>query len=210
MTKIKVTEEQEKQYFDNQFLLNQRELNDVSIRPPQWDNLIEDIKFFIEKNENIDTIRDLGCGSGAAYKVVTDAFKNGNYYGYDRSQYAIELAKLNYSNDNFFVFDVSDIDETFIKNDNEILYMCGLLDVFPNANDVLKKICSFGFKNIIIHKMNIGDGPSKATEYIAYNVMPTSYYNHNKNDLIDIISKSYDYEIYKNGHQGYNLRMIKK
>lgn len=206
----KMSTEQEKMYFDEQLLLNKKELTDPSARPPQWDNLISDVNFFIGKNNNINTIRDLGCGSGAVYQVVKDGLNDGCYYGYDKSEYAISLAKKNYHEDNFFVFNVDDIDETFIKSDNEILYMCGLLDVLTNANEVLKRICSYKFKNIIIHKVNIHKKPSGYTEYLAYESVPTSFFSHNENDLIDIISKDYDYKIYKNGWQGYNIRMIRK
>ena len=209
MTKISI--EQEKKYFDEQLLLNKKELTNSSFRPPQWDNLISDVKFFLDKNDNINTIRDIGCGSGAVYQVVKDGLDSGYYYGYDKSEYAISLAKKNYSKDNFFVFDIDDIDETFIKSDNEILYMCALLDVLPNANDVLKRICSYNFKNIIIHKMNIHKEPSGYTEYMAYGDVPSVSFCHNEDDLTDIISKDYDYEIYKNGYNhGYNMRMIRK
>lgn len=207
----KISTEQEKTYFDEQLLLNKKELTDPSARPPQWDNLISDIKFFIDKNDNINTIRDLGCGSGAVYQVVKDGLNGGYYYGYDKSEYAISLAKKNYSEDNFFVFNIDDIDETFMKSDNEILYMCALLDVLPNANEVLKRICSYKFKNVIIHKMNIHKKPSGYIEYLAYGSMPSCSFSHNENDLIDIILKDYDYEIYKNGYNhGYNMRMIRK
>ena len=66
------TIEQEKSYFDRQLLLNKKELSYTARRPPHWDNLIDDVGFFVGQNENIDTIRDLGCGTGALYQVVSD------------------------------------------------------------------------------------------------------------------------------------------
>jgi SAM-dependent methyltransferase len=204
------TIEQEKSYFDRQLLLNKKELSYTARRPPHWDNLINDVGFFVGQNENIDTIRDLGCGTGALYQVVSDGLEGGNYYGYDRSEYAIKLAKENYSEDNFFVFDLEDLDENFIKGDNEIFYMAALLDVLPNANNVLENVCSMGFKNIIIHRMNIDDQPSRYSEYMAFDVMPTYAFYHNKQDLIDIVSENYKYEIYQNDGHDYNMRLIAK
>ena len=204
------TIEQEKSYFDRQLLLNKKELSYTARRPPHWDNLIDDVGFFVGQNENIDTIRDLGCGTGALYQVVSDGLEGGNYYGYDRSEYAIELAKENYSKDSFFVFDLNDLDENFIKGDNEIFYMSAVLDVLPNANKVLKKICSLGFKNILLHRMNIDDQPSRYSEYMAFDVMPTYAFYHNRQDLIDIVSENYDYEIYQNDGHDYNMRLIAK
>jgi|TARA_B100000073_G_scaffold95132_1_gene75557 SAM-dependent methyltransferase len=204
------TIEQEESYFDRQLSLNKKELSLSARRPPHWDHLIDDVSFFIESNEEIDTIRDVGCGSGALYQVVNDGLNGGNYYGYDKSEYAVKLAKENYSKNNFFVFDLDDLDENFIKNDNEIFYMAAVLDVLPNANKVLKKICSLGFRNILIHRMNIDDGPSRYSEYMAFDVMPTYAFYHNKSDLIEIVSENYDYEIYKNDNHDYNMRLIKK
>jgi len=204
------TIEQEKSYFDRQLLLNKKELSYTARRPPHWDNLINDVGFFVGQNENIDTIRDLGCGTGALYQVVSDGLEGGNYYGYDRSEYAIELAKENYSKDSFFVFDLNDLDENFIKGDNEIFYMAAVLDVLPNANKVLKKICSLGFKNILLHRMNIDDQPSRYSEYMAFDVMPTYAFYHNRQDLIDIVSENYEYEIYQNDGHNYNMRLIAK
>ena len=62
------TIEQEQNYFDRQLSLNKKELSLSARRPPHWDHLIDDISFFIESNEEIDTIRDVGCGSGAFKK----------------------------------------------------------------------------------------------------------------------------------------------
>jgi len=172
--------------------------------------LISDVGFFVEQNENIDTIRDLGCGTGALYQVVSEGLEGGNYYGYDKSEYAIKLAKENYSEDNFFVFDLNDLDENFIKGDNEIFYMAAVLDVLPNANEVLKKICSFGFKNILLHRMNIDNQVSRYSEYMAFDVMPTYAFYHNRSELVDIVSENYNYEIYQNDAHNYNMRLIRK
>jgi len=204
------TIDQEKSYFDRQLSLNKLELNSAARRPPHWDNLIRDVSFFVEKNEDIDTIRDLGCGSGALYEVVNRGLDGGNYYGYDKSEYAIKLAKENYSEDNFFVFDLNDLDENFIKGDNEIFYMAAVLDVLPNANEVLKKICSFGFKNILLHRMNIDNQVSRYSEYMAFDVMPTYAFYHNRSELVDIVSENYEYEIYQNDGHDYNMRLIAK
>ena len=60
------TIEQEKSYFDRQLLLNKKELNYIARRPPHWNNLISDVGFFVEQNENIDTIRANDQGSWVA------------------------------------------------------------------------------------------------------------------------------------------------
>jgi len=45
---------------------------------------------------------------------------------------------------------------------------------------------------------------------MAFDVMPTYAFYHNKSDLIQIVSENYDYEIYKNDNHDYNMRLIKK
>ena len=174
--------------------------------------MINDIVSLAKDDENIDTIRDLGCGTGAVYKVISDHFDQGNYYGYDKSEYAIQLAKENWSKDNFFVFDIDDIDENFIKGDNEILYMSALLDVLPNANDYLKKIVQFNFKYILIHRAKIiTDQPSFAEEYMAVDVMPSYVFSHNLDELVEIVDEKYYYEVYKNDWGNYcNIKLIRK
>lgn len=182
---MKLINEQEKKYFDIQLSLNKKQLNRDVPRPPHWNNIIGDVMFFVDKDDSIDTIRDLGCGTGGLYQIINESLSGGKYYGYDRSEYAINLAKENYSKDSFFVFDLNNLDENFIKGKNEIFYMAAVLDVLPNANEVLKKVCSLGFKNIILHRMNIDDKPSRYTEYMAFDVMPTYAFYHNRHDLID-------------------------
>jgi SAM-dependent methyltransferase len=204
--------DEEKKYFDWQLDFNKKQLSGKESAPPHWKHLINDIKTLIKNDENIDTIRDLGCGTGAIYKVILNHFDNGNYYGYDKSEYAIELAKNNWSKDNFFVFDISDIDVNFIKGDNEILYMSALLDVLPNANDHLKKIVELNFKYILIHRVKIViDQPSFSEEYMAIGVMPSYVFSHNLDEIIQIIGEKYDYEIYENDWGNYfNIRLIRK
>mgnify|MGYP003117873291 CR=1 FL=1 len=204
------TIDQEKDYFDIQLSLNKKQLNRDVPRPPHWNNIIEDVMFFVDKDDSIDTIRDLGCGTGGLYKIINESLSGGKYYGYDRSEYAINLAKENYSKDSFFVFDLDNLDENFIKGNNEIFYMAAVLDVLPNANEVLKKVCSLGFKNILLHRMNVDDKPSRYTEYMAFDVMPTYAFYHNRKDLIDIVSENYEYEIYQNDVHNFNMRLIKK
>lgn len=204
--------EEEKKYFERQLELNKKELSGEEPAPPHWKHLINDIISLARDDENIDTIRDLGCGTGAVYKVVTDHFDDGHYYGYDKSEYAIELAKKQWSEDNFFVFNADEIDENFIKGDNEILYMSALLDVLPNANDYLKKIVSLGFKYILIHRVKIiTDQPSFAEEYMAFDVMPSYRFSHNLDELIEIVDEKYYYEVYKNDWGNYcNIKLIRK
>ena len=204
------TIDQEKDYFDIQLSLNKKQLSRDVPRPPHWNNIIGDVMSFVDKDDSIDTIRDLGCGTGGLYEIINESLSGGKYYGYDRSEYAINLAKENYSKDSFFVFDLDNLDENFIKGDNEIFYMAAVLDVLPNANEVLKKVCSLGFKNILLHRMNIDDGPSRYSEYMAFDVMPTYAFYHNKHDLIDIVSENYEYEIYQNDIHNFNMRLIKK
>ena len=58
--------------------------------------------------------------------------------------------------------------------------------------------------------MNIDDSPSRYSEYMAFDVMPTYAFYHNRQDLIDIVSENYEYEIYQNDGHDYNMRLIAK
>lgn len=204
--------EEEKKYFDWQLEFNKKELSGEESTPPHWKHLINDIISLTEIDDNVDTIRDLGCGTGAIYKVINDYFDNANYYGYDKSEYAIQLAKDQWSKNNFFVFDANNIDENFIKGDNEILYMSALLDVLPNANEYLKKIVELNFKYILIHRSKIiTDKPSFVEEYMAAGVMSSYVFSHNLDELIEIVDKRYYHEIYKNDWGNYfNIKLIRK
>ena len=58
--------------------------------------------------------------------------------------------------------------------------------------------------------MNIDNQVSRYSEYMAFDVMPTYAFYHNKTELIDIVSENYNYEIYQNDAHDYNMRLIRK
>jgi len=199
-----------KEYFNLQLQLNKKQFSGELPRPPHWGNMITDIQELCNDDKNINTIKDLGCGSGALYRVVNDPWiqssfdKKIHYYGYDISEHAIKLAKENYSNDHFFTQDACKIDSSFVKN-NEILYMSALLDVMKDGNTFLKNICSMKFKYIIIHRVQFTTKTSFFTMDRPYGVcdMPMSF--HNKKEFIKVISKDYHYTIKNNDEHDYNI-----
>jgi trans-aconitate methyltransferase len=184
-----------KNVFQKQLELN---MNEFSSYPPHWNASVQLIEHF-----NPINILDVGCGCGSFYKVCQDNLPNVSYTGIDYSEDAVELAKETWDPSSFFIKDVLDLTAEDIEP-YDLLYMGALLDVIPNADDVLEHILSLKPKSVIISRMKLTNDDSYFDTYVAYDEITTCAFHHNVEKFMDMCTKN-SYTI-TNIQDNYHLR----
>jgi trans-aconitate methyltransferase len=172
-----------KSVFESQIILNRKELN--GNYPVHW------IEFFskMKSLNDVKNILDVGCGTGAFYKLCKKEFPSIDYYGIDYSKEAIDLAKEENSQECFDVQNVNELTSEFIQN-YDVILMNGLLAILPNGDEVLDLFLSKKPKNLIISRVKFTDGDSYYKVYDAYNLIKTYDYFHGKNTFNSILEKN--------------------
>ena len=171
-----------KNVFIKQLDLNKKELS--GNYPPHWYSFINLINV-LSNVENINLI-DIGCGVGVYSEICNRHFENVSYTGMDYSEEAISIAKINWNNDSIFITkDINDIDHGFISNYN-LIHMGALLDILPNAEQILDFILGFSIKYILISRVEVSDVMNCYT-YTAYDEITTYKYIHNKDNFLKTI-----------------------
>jgi len=171
-----------KEVFKKQLELNISELN--GNYPPHWYSFIKLINT-LNINDNFN-ILDIGCGVGVYSELCDRHLKNVYYTGIDYSEEAILTAKNTWSERYTFINkDINDIDYDFISK-YDLVHMGALLDVLPNADDILDFILKFSIKYILISRIEIGDIENCYT-YKAYDEITTYKYIHSKDNLLKTI-----------------------
>lgn len=195
-----------KSAFEKQLKININELN--GNYPAHWNQLLIDLDFLL-KNYKIDNFIDIGCGCGATKKLLETHFPKLNYIGFDYSENAINVAKKYWGYDNFFIKDCFDFNENnFSKND--IIYMSALCDVLNNADELFIKFLSFNVNFFLFYRVRLTEKKSFFLDEIAYDNVKTFSYYHNKEELIDNITKNdYNYKININNQNSVNILLIK-
>jgi len=171
-----------KEVFKKQLELNISELN--GNYPPHWHSFIKLINIL---NINDDfKILDIGCGVGVYSELCNRHLKNVYYTGIDYSEEAILTAKNTWSERCTFINkDINDIEYDFISK-YDLVHMGALLDVLPNADDILDFILKFSIKYILISRIEISDIENCYT-YKAYDEITTYKYIHSKDNLLKTI-----------------------
>jgi 2-polyprenyl-3-methyl-5-hydroxy-6-metoxy-1,4-benzoquinol methylase len=170
-----------KEVFEKQLHLNKKELDNY---PPHWYSFLKLINT-LDIKENFKLL-DIGCGVGVYSELCHRHIKNICYTGIDYSEEAILIAKNNWNNGSTFIIkDINDIDYNFLSK-YDLIHMGALLDVLPNADDVLDLILKFSIKNILISRIDIDDNKNCYT-YTAYDEILTYKYVHSKDNLLKII-----------------------
>jgi len=178
--------EASKKAFEQQFLLNLRELNDP---PNHW-------KFFLEelnrmKKENTRVI-DVGCGVGSFAKLIRMWHGEVEYVGYDYSSAAITTAKEMWGDiGTFEEKDYEDLSAHDIK-ENDIIVANALCDVLPDGDHCMKHLLSLGAKNVIFLRVRITEKQSYFEEYEAYGEIKTYAFYHNRKNLNTYINEGYE------------------
>lgn len=168
--------------FQQQFVLNLRELNDP---PTHW-------RFFLEELGRIkDSKRvvDIGCGVGSFSKLIRMWHGDLNYVGYDYSAAAIETAKNMWGE--FGAFEERDYHDISSKDiqDGDVIVANALCDVLPDGDECFEHILSLGAKNVIFLRVRITEKESFYEEYEAYSEIQTYAFYHNESGLDEIIKK---------------------
>lgn len=174
-----------KEVFKKQLELNISELNGKY--PAHWYSFM---KLINSLNINDDfNILDIGCGVGVYSELCNRHLKNVNYTGIDYSEEAISIAKNTWSEKNTFIIkDINDIDYDFISK-YDLVHMGALLDILPNANEILDFILKFSVKYFLISRMEVGVSENCYT-YKAYDEIITYKYIHSKDILLKTISNN--------------------
>lgn len=181
-----------KNVFNKQLSLNLRELSDNNLYPEHW---IDFINLVLQSNAS--SILDVGCGCGAIYQLCRNELPNIRYYGCDFSHHAIELAKKQWSNDDFFVFNLFDLTkETASKYD--LVHFGAVLDVLPNGDEALEFCLSLNIKNIILGRMKLTEFHSYYNSYKAYDEITTCEYFHNIDNFKNLCIKN-NYSVVQSG-----------
>lgn len=105
---------------------------------PELEVLAENIK-------DGQSVLDVGCGNGRLLEVLSD--KNLNYLGVDNSLELIELAKKNYSNYDFKVVDILELDKIITQKFDFVISVAVLhhlpgKELRQQALEQLKKVAS--------------------------------------------------------------------
>lgn len=172
-----------KSVFEKQLDLNKKELD--GNYPPHWYSFI---RLLGNINKKINLI-DIGCGVGSYSELCSRHLKNVSYTGIDYSEEAINIARSNWNNSSVFLTkDLYQIDQDFISN-FDIIHLGALLDVLPNADEVLDFILKFSVKYILISRVEVAE-KTECYTYTAYDEIITYKYIHSKETLLKTIEEN--------------------
>jgi hypothetical protein len=115
------------------------------------------------KNCQGKTMIDIGCGLAEPY----NAFGHLEYTGVDLPHMIQDVAIKNNPAANYISVDADETDFEFIK-DYDIVLMNSFLSEMPSWYLTLNKILFHARGDVIIHRQEIGDGPSHLEEYRTY------------------------------------------
>lgn len=175
-----------KSVFEKQLELNKKEL--AGSYPPHWNSFLKMMGLF-EKETNL---LDIGCGVGSYSELCRRHLHNIRYTGVDYSDDAISIAKENWPFSNFIRKNVNEIDHDFISK-YDIVHMGALLDVLPNAEEVLDRILKFSVDYVILSRVDISDEEICYT-YQAYDEITTYKFIHSESNISETIRKN-NYQI---------------
>lgn len=189
-----------KSVFLKQLDLNKQELNNNY--PQHWYSFINLVNSL---REDISLL-DIGCGVGSYYELCKRHCEKVNYTGMDYSIDAINIAKDEWDHNGFFVLDVNDINQSLLSKYN-MIHMGALLDVLPNADNILDFVLKFGVEYVLISRIEISNN-SECSTYKAYDEITTYRYKHGKDKLLEII-KNNNYDIFSTDGNNLLLKKIR-
>lgn len=178
--------------FKKQLELNIQQLSSKHNYPQHWIDLLSIIHLYFVKS---NSFLDIGCGCGACYALLKKEHPLLYYSGIDYSYDAIELAKKQWEYNHFYTQDFWLLKKDYIQA-FDICHVGALFDVMTNGDDALEFLLELSPKSLIISRINFTDMPSYFESYLAYDLIPSSKYFHNKNKFLNICKK-YKYNISK-------------
>lgn len=177
-----------KEVFEKQLRYNLTELSDKNSYPLHWNNCIEFVRYFKPKS-----FLDLGCGCGALSEVLFREFPEMQYTGMDYSEGAIEIANKEWSDRTFHVKDLMELNKSELT-DYDVIFASAVFDVMPNGDEALEYLMSVSPTNIILSRPKFVSESSYYKTYIAYDLIETCAYHHNKEKFVELCEK-YGYDI---------------
>ena len=173
--------------FESQLALNERELSQY---PFHWGCFFEAVSSLKKEPKSL---LDVGCGSAIFSELCKRHLPNTKYRGLDYAQEAIDVASERWDAD-LQVRDYRELTESDLSY--ETLHLGALLDVLPNADEALRVVANYGFKNLILGRMKLVEGESKSETYEAYNLITTYAFYHNMEKVHHVLTiNGYDYKV---------------
>lgn len=179
--------------FDDQLSLNQFELRDNKNYPSHWYEILDVINL-----TKATSVLDIGCGTGSVYKLIKAYNGNIFYKGIDIAPYAIDLARKNYDQASFIVYNFRNLSIS-ITDRFDLLYAGALLDILPDGDDCLKFLLNLQPKWLLIGRMELSENTSHYTEYRAYDKIET-YKHYHSRLTVEKIANELNYDFYKHGN----------
>ena len=180
--KSHINEWKNKEVFESQLELNEKELDSY---PIHWNQFLYALDRVTPAPKNI---LDMGCGVGVYYELCKRHHPELKYSGIDYSSDAIQIARRKWEGGSWKVKSYEDLTSEDAKN-YDLLHAGALLDVLPNGDEAFSFLLSLGFKNIIFGRVKLTHESSYSEVYKAYDKINTYAYYHNAGNLLKLISK---------------------
>lgn len=112
---------------------------------PLWDDMkkygsmsthTRRLVFSALKNLEFDSVLDIGCGNGLLLSEIEKKFK-AKLFGCDISSEAVDFAKGNLANGEFYVLDIS---QGYLDKEFDLILSCDVLEHIPNYKKALQNI----------------------------------------------------------------------
>lgn len=177
-----------------QLALNLQELTSKDRYPDHW-------KCILKMIPTTHRIIDIGCGVGSIARLLEQEGFSNSYLGIDFSESMIECASQQWKNHTFVVGDVMNLTDV---RDTDIILCNGLLDILPNAVEVLRKILGYKARHVILSRVYVGAREEHGV-YDAYGI-PVPKYTFSQ-DIFHTIIKEHGYSIQRSDSTFFLTRM---
>lgn len=141
--------------------------------PQHWFDFINILDYISKEKSNLRLL-DVGCGAGYYYEICKRHFPKIYYFGIDFSEYAIDIARKYWSENNFDVLGYQSLHQDYISK-FDVMHAGALLDVLPNGDDALDFLLSLGSHFVIIGRVDFVSEPSYSYDYDAYGKVFTRF-----------------------------------
>ena len=193
----------DKRVSEMQHRLNQREFYGDNCRPKHW-TWFQDTLDELCKAKPVESLLDIGCGSGVYSLLIQERHKEIQYTGIDYAAYCIDLARSHYLGSVFKVMDYKDLTRDYVAQ-FDVVNCCALHVCLPDADEAMEFfINELRPKTLILSKIYTTDKPSFYTVETAYTTK-TFNFRHNKRRLERLFYREYNHRWHLIGAGIYNI-----
>ena len=173
---------QDEDVFREQLTLNIKELHQpIDLYPGHWLEFIQAMDSIVKPSFNYNLL-DVGCGCGPYIKLC-QRYDNVKYHGTDFSSGAIAVAKETWgSPSSFSIGDYKQLSKNSLK-DIDILHLGAVLDVLHDGDEALRFILDLDMEHLILGRVFLTDGESRAYTIKAYLGKTFVRYEHNRDNF---------------------------